>query len=148
MKVRTPKNRNRNKTLIVGASIAVAVFAAGAFAIIKYSQSKNQVAINSVNTDQKIAPAKAPMPVPKVHDGKLEACYVTFLKTKPQHDEGTLVVSWNLNKQGEVSNTKLLQNDLKDEKFTQCVLENLKKAQFANVTDATTVAHRYEFKRR
>lgn len=141
MKTRTSKNRGPNKALII--AVCVAVFIVGAFAIVKQRQSKDQA-----DADRKIAPAKAPMPVPKVHEDKLEACYVNFLKTKPQHDEGTLVVSWNLNKQGEVSNTKLLQNDLKDEKFTQCVLENLQKAQFTKVTDATTVAHRYDFKRR
>jgi|GEM_PF-5939318 len=92
--------------------------------------------------------AKAPPPIPKVHEDKLEACYVSFLKSQPQHDEGSVVVSWEVNKKGEVSSTKLVQNDLKDEKFTKCVLENLKKVQFGQVTGAMTIPHRYNFKRR
>lgn len=86
--------------------------------------------------------------MPKVHEDKLEACYLSFLKTQPQHDEGSVVVNWEVNKKGEVSSTKLVQNDLKDEKFTKCVLENLKKAQFPQGAAAMTVPHRYNFKRR
>lgn len=94
------------------------------------------------------AVAKIPAPVPKVHEDKLEACYVSFLKTQPSHDEGSVVVNWEVNKKGEVSSTKLVQNDLKDEKFTKCVLENLKKVQFSPTTGAMTIPHRYNFKRR
>jgi len=87
--------------------------------------------------------------LPQVHQDKLEACYENFLKTKPQKDEGSLLVSWDLNQKGEISTTKIVESDLKDKRFTSCVIENLKKAQFPQVAAyPKTVAHKYNFKRR
>ena len=98
--------------------------------------------------ERQIAQAK-PSITPQIRQDKLEACYENFLKTKPQVDEGTLVVRWDINSKGQVSTTKVVESDLKDKKFTNCVIESLKQAHFPQTaTYPKSVAHKYNFKRR
>jgi hypothetical protein len=98
--------------------------------------------------EQPTKPAKQGLE-PQIHEDKLEACYSTFLKSNPKKDEGTILVRWELNKTGKINTTKLVESELEDKKFTGCVIENLKLAQFpVTATYPSSVAHKYSFKRR
>jgi hypothetical protein len=104
----------------------------------------------SVPAHEKAAAAKPTESIlPQIHEDKLEDCYARFLKTKPKKEEGSLLVSWDLNQKGEIKTTQVVQNELNDQKFTTCVMESLKQARFpVSNSYPKKIEHRYSFKRR
>ena len=82
--------------------------------------------------------------------GELQGCYEAFLAKEPKIDEGIVVVLWVVGKKGKVSDIKLMQSDLQDEVFTNCLMNKLNKMSLASPSNVpgTIVSHKFNFHRK
>ncbi len=80
----------------------------------------------------------------------IEECYESFLKTEPEKTRGAIRVSWIINKDGNVTDLKLLGSDLKNENLENCVFHQVKSAAFSPppLQEDVQVAHKFKFQSR
>ena len=81
------------------------------------------------------------------NDAEMQACYKAFLAKQPPIDEGSVVVNWKYNRKGKIDWFNLVHTDLKDEAFTECLIERLRRAKMPVMQAGTIVAHKFNFKR-
>jgi hypothetical protein len=147
------KSNNKAKNAVIGLLLSTnLVF--GVFVVAKATQINKLFGVfNSKATSAKsgkLTPTRqSPLPTPNLGEAKLTACYESFLGRKHSRDEGAVVVSWTVQPDGNVDVLKLVQTDLKDDAFNNCILDTLKKVHYTKALDhKQIVSHKFNFKRR
>lgn len=84
------------------------------------------------------------------NDGRLQACYETYLKKGPLVDEGAVRLHFTIKKTGEIEDLKLASSDLNDEEFTTCLLDEVRgrKVPVTEERLGVMINHKLNFKRR
>lgn len=84
------------------------------------------------------------------NDNEVQACYEALLHRSPIVSEGTVVMNWILDEQGNLETLKLVQSDLEDELFKNCLLDVVQNTRFpASVERAgVLISHRFKFRQK
>lgn len=99
---------------------------------------------------------QAPKKAASVHgaslfkNNQLQDCYNALLKRDPQVDEGIVQLHMKLDMNGAINHLELVKNDLQDETFSQCVLNEIRGQRFPASSEKVgkLISHKFRFYRK
>lgn len=77
---------------------------------------------------------------------QIESCYDDYLRREPAMMNGSIAVTWFLDKQGKVIEPEIVDTDLKDVDLEECVLQEVVRMTFDPAEFSTDVKFSYRFK--
>ncbi len=81
---------------------------------------------------------------------QLQSCYNALLRRNPEVDEGIVQLHMKIDKNGAINHLELVKNDLQDEVFTQCVLNEVRGQRFpaSAAKVGQLISHKFKFYRK
>lgn len=141
-----------SKTAIINVLLVTNV-ASAAFIVKEKGWLKYRLQVVKTETQAKgDAPKRRGSVVPSQfkNNNEIQACYEALLRREPDIDEGTLLVHMKVDKEGTIDSLNLVESDLADEAFTECVMENIKASRLPASEEraGVLIAHRFNFQRK
>lgn len=135
-----------SKNIVIGLLLASNC----AFAVALFGKS-------DLNSRGKKTVAKPPPP-PKAtvrgasfkNDDEIQTCYEAYLLRSPTVTEGTVVMNWVLDNQGQLDYLKLVDSDLEEEQFKSCLLDVVRSTRFPASAEKAgiLISHRFKFRQK
>lgn len=118
----------------------------------------SQAAEEALRKPASRARAKVKAPRPETPPSKasllrstgLQACYESFLSREPVANEGSVVVRWTVDDKGRVAWANLERSEIGDERFQDCIIDQIKVISFAPAPNSEEIhmGHKFNFRRR
>ena len=83
-------------------------------------------------------------------DNELQACYESYLTRDPKADDGQMLFHLMIGEAGEINFLEMVHSDFEEDRFVQCVTDNIRLVRTPASADrvGVLIAHKFKFHRK